>query len=120
MGDALGIVRRDTSLRGAASAGRHMTRAFNLAFSLLVLSASWAAGAEPFTAGAVTIDITPPVGFPMWGYGARHDAPCAGVRDPLKARAVVLTAGDERLAIVSVDLGRAPTRDSMDAIRTKL
>src|SRR5262249_42702305 len=45
-------------------------------------------------AGAARVDITPPTGFPMWGYGARHDQPSVGVLDPLRARALVLAAGD--------------------------
>jgi neutral ceramidase len=76
--------------------------------------------AQDFQAGAARVDITPPAGFPMWGYGARHDAPCAGVLDPLQARAVVLAAGTERLAIVSLDLGRAPTRQVTAAIRKQV
>ncbi len=73
--------------------------------------------AEELQAGAARVDITPPTGFALWGYSARHDAPCLGVRDPLQARAVVLAAGKERIAIVSLDLGRAPTRQSTAAIR---
>src|SRR5262245_26952559 len=76
--------------------------------------------AGPLTAGAATADITPPVGYPMWGYGARHDAPSQGVLDPLRARAVVLAAGGDALAVVSLDLGRAPTRTSMAALRPRL
>ena len=53
----------------------------------------------------------------MWGYAARKDMPSLGVRDPLHARALVLAAGDQRIAIVSLDLGRAPTRASMAVIR---
>jgi hypothetical protein len=68
-------------------------------------------------AGAAQVDITPPLGFAMWGYGARHDAPSVGVRDRLQARAVVLAAGHKRIALVSLDLGRAPTRASTAAIR---
>jgi hypothetical protein len=67
-------------------------------------------------AGAARMEITPPVGFAMWGYGARHDAPSTGVLDPLQARAVVLKVGDQAIAIVSLDLGRAPTRESFVAI----
>ena len=76
--------------------------------------------AEELRAGAANADITPPTGFPMWGYGARKDAPCDGVLDPLLARAVVLAVGDEKLAIVSLDLGRAPTRAVTAAIRERL
>jgi hypothetical protein len=73
--------------------------------------------AQDLQAGAARVDITPPIGFPMWGYGARHDLPSVGVLDPLHARAVVLTAGKERIALVSLDLGRAPTRQSTATIR---
>ncbi|MFO0928219.1 MAG: neutral/alkaline non-lysosomal ceramidase N-terminal domain-containing protein [Gemmataceae bacterium] len=76
-------------------------------------------GAE-LRAGAARVDITPPTGFPMWGYAARRDAPCVGVRDRLHARALVLEAGGRRMAVVSLDLGRAPTRDSTAAIRAQV
>jgi hypothetical protein len=75
--------------------------------------------AGPLQAGAARVDITPPTGYPMWGYAVRHDAPSVGVRDPLYARAVVLAVGESRIAIVSLDLGRAPTRASVDAIRRR-
>jgi neutral ceramidase len=76
--------------------------------------------AEGLQAGAARVDITPPTGFAMWGYSARHDAPCQGALDPLEARAVVLAAGKGRIAIVSLDLGRAPTRQSTAAIRRQV
>lgn len=75
---------------------------------------------DGFQAGAARVDITPPTGFALWGYAARHDAPCLGVRDRLQARAVVLASGKERIAIVSLDLGRAPTRQSTAAIRRQV
>jgi hypothetical protein len=83
---------------------------------LLFLTGSELA-AQELQAGAAKVDITPPIGYPMWGYGARHDLPSVGVLDPLRARALVLAAGKERIALVSLDLGRAPTRQSMAAIR---
>src|SRR5688572_26262481 len=86
-----------------------------LAASLVLAGPS--AAVEPLLAGAARVDITPPLGLPMWGYSARRDAPSVGVLDPLQARAVVLAVGAERLGIVSLDLGRAPTRASMDRIR---
>jgi len=79
-----------------------------------------AQSAEQLQAGAACVDITPPAGFAMWGYAARKDQPSLGVRDPLRARALVLAAGDKRLALVSLDLGRAPTRASMAVIRQRL
>ncbi len=76
--------------------------------------------AEELRAGAAAVDITPPTGYALWGYAVRKDQPSLGVRDPLRARALVLSAGDKRLAVVSLDLGRAPTRSSMAAIRQRL
>src|SRR5215470_3163671 len=76
--------------------------------------------AEELKAGAAKVDITPPIGFPMWGYGARHDAGSTGVLDPLQARALVLAVGNDKIALVSLDLGRAPTRQSMQTIRAKV
>ncbi|MFM7149979.1 MAG: neutral/alkaline non-lysosomal ceramidase N-terminal domain-containing protein [Gemmataceae bacterium] len=71
-------------------------------------------------AGASVIDITPPNGFPMWGYAARKDAPSVGIREKLQARALVLELGGKRLALVGLDLGRAPTRQSTATIREQV
>lgn len=78
-----------------------------------------AAPAGALRAGAARVDITPPVGVPLGGYGggarrlARPDldpfdyhtllAPSEGVLDPLYARALVLADGEETVALVSVD-----------------
>src|SRR5882757_6714722 len=78
------------------------------------------ARAADFEAGAAKVDVTPPPGFPMWGYASRKDKPCTGTLDPLHARALVLKAGDGKVALVSLDLGRPPTRDSMKRIRDSL
>lgn len=88
-----------------------------LAAVLFIAGQVAAAGLE---AGAAKIDITPPIGYPMWGYAARKDKPADGVLDPLFARALVLKAGETKIALVSLDLGRAPTRDSMKRIRDAL
>src|SRR5262245_39148601 len=91
------------------------------ALVLLCSTAGPAAGADnDLRAGAAKADITPPTGFPMWGYGARRDRPSKGVLDPLYARAVGLAAGKDRIAVVSLDLGRAPPRQSTEAIRKRV
>jgi hypothetical protein len=88
---------------------------------LIVLFAlSRPALADDLQAGAATADITPPLGFALWGYAARHDAPSVGVLDPLRARALVLAAGKDKIALVSLDLGRAPPRQATAAIRAKV
>ena len=76
-----------------------------LATVAAILAVGSAPGAE-LEAGAAKADITPPIGFPMWGYAARHDKPSVGVLDPLFARALVLKAGEVKIALVGLDLGR--------------
>ena len=53
--------------------------------------------------GAATIDITPPVGTALDGYGGREDV-SLGVHDPLYARALYLDDGATELALVVCDL----------------
>jgi len=91
---------------------------------LLCLAVAFTAAsqaAEPnFKVGFAKRDITPQAPMPMWGYGARHDALSQGVLDPLMAKAVVIEAGDERLAIVGTDIGRGPTPAMMEKIRKEV
>jgi hypothetical protein len=79
-----------------------------------------AGDAGGFRVGAGERDITPPAGIPMWGYGARHDRPSEGALDPLMAKAVVIAAGDEKVALVGIDLGRGPTEVMMNVIRREI
>lgn len=73
--------------------------------------------AGEFNAGVAKRDITPEKPTPMWGYGDRHDMLSKGVIDPLYAKAVVLEAGEDKLAIVTLDIGRGPTAAMMARIR---
>jgi hypothetical protein len=74
----------------------------------------------PFRVGFAKVDVTPQKPMPMWGYGARHDALSDGSLDPLYAKALVIEAGDQRLAIVGLDLGRGPTIPMMEKIRSTI
>jgi hypothetical protein len=76
--------------------------------------------ARGFRVGAGEKDITPPAGIPMWGYGARHDRPSEGALDPLMAKAIVVAAGDDKVALVGIDLGRGPTEAMMKVIRREI
>jgi hypothetical protein len=74
-------------------------------------------------AGAAVVDITPPTGGLMDGYGDRRQ-PSQGVHDPLFARALLLDGGspDERCAIISCDLlGMHPwiTKEIRTAVSTR-
>jgi neutral ceramidase len=91
--------------------------------AILLLSPVFSQAQEPsavFKAGAAKRDITPKEPVPMWGYGARHDALSTGTLDPLHAAAVVIQAGTNKLAIVGLDLGRAPAEKSLQAIRQRI
>jgi hypothetical protein len=54
-------------------------------------------------AAGVTVDITPGLGIPMGGYGARKGV-ASGIRDALLARVLVLSDGTTELAIAVCDL----------------
>ena len=54
-------------------------------------------------ASAVQVDITPPVGVYLEGFGERQDPSC-GVHDPLLAQILVLQRGKDSVALLSLDL----------------
>ena len=54
-------------------------------------------------AGVMQVDITPPIGVTMSGYGSR-DRPSEAVLEPLSAVAIALEQGDEACALVVGDL----------------
>src|SRR5262245_8362570 len=92
------------------------------AFTLILIITSWlplatsaqsgnattpsAPNGAVFKVGVGKRDITPQEAVPMWGYGARHDLLSQGTLDPLYAVALVIQAGDQKVAIVGLDLGR--------------
>jgi hypothetical protein len=78
------------------------------------------AGTGDFRAGTADQDITPPPGIPMWGYGPRHAALAEGTLDPLMAKAIVVAAGADKVALVGIDLGRGPTEAMMKIIRHEI
>lgn len=75
---------------------------------------------DRFAVGFAKRDITPQKPMPMWGYGARHAMLSQGALDPLYAKAVVIQAGPDKLAIVGLDLGRGPTRAMTERIRQEI
>ncbi|NIA15861.1 MAG: hypothetical protein GWP08_17495 [Nitrospiraceae bacterium] len=73
-------------------------------------------GAAPFEAGIAVRDITPPNGAPLWGYSDALRVG-AGTFSPLYARAIVFQVGEQRVGVVTLDLGRMPTPDVCARIR---
>ena len=91
---------------------------------LLLLQGLLAAAPGGIRAGAAVADITPPPGLPLWGYGGRRDLPSQEARDKLEVSVLVLEfnpggespgvdAAERRLALVGIDMGRAPARATM-------
>ncbi len=75
-----------------------------VAISFLVLCGGVPANAQArLLAGTGKSDITPPVGTPLAGYGARLGKPSTGVHDPTEARALIIDSGTEKIAFLSVD-----------------
>jgi neutral ceramidase len=87
--------------------------------SLLALH-GWAQSPAGFKAGIARREVTPREPVPLWGYGVRHDALSTGTLDPLYATALVLQVHTSKLAIVGLDLGRAPREDSLERIRARI
>lgn len=78
-------------------------RSFLVVFTLCVFPHN---GFAQLTAGVAQIDITPPIGGLMYGYGARGTNVSKGVHDRLFAGALVLDDGSTKLAIVTMDMGQ--------------
>jgi neutral ceramidase len=89
-----------------------------IAISVCLLLVRYSVADEhAFNVGFAKRDITPQGATPMWGYGERHAILSQGTAEPLMAKAVVIEAGNERLAIVGMDIGRGPTTAMMKQIR---
>jgi hypothetical protein len=65
----------------------------------------WLSPPDRIRAGFGEADITPHLtARPVYMAGFGHNRKATGVHDPLKARAVVLCQGDQRIALVSIDV----------------
>ncbi|QDU80908.1 Neutral/alkaline non-lysosomal ceramidase [Polystyrenella longa] len=78
-----------------------------IAYGLFFLSTGTSAlVAATLTAGVARIDITPPLEMqcPLGGYGERMNKPAEGIHDRIWAKAIVLTDGTQKFAIITADL----------------
>ena len=69
----------------------------------------------PFKVGVSMVDITPPIGFPLYGYPSK---PSTGIKDPLYAKAIVFEQGEIRGALIVCNLLGIP-RDLSRIVREK-
>jgi hypothetical protein len=84
--------------------------------ALLILAMPVSVGATGLRAGAARVEITPPLGLSMYGYGYRKGV-ATGVLDPLMARVLVLEAAEKRLALVVMDLGEPLAAEWIERLR---
>lgn len=81
---------------------------------LVVFGFGWylsSADAAELTAGVARVDLTPPLSMksPLGGYGERMNKPAEGVHDRIFAKALVVSDGSTKFALVTCDmLGLAP------------
>jgi hypothetical protein len=69
--------------------------------------------------GWAKVEINPPFPTPLGGYFARWGAAARGVHDPTYARALVMRAGSEKIALVSLDVVLI-TRALRDAVENRV
>ncbi|MFC1604231.1 neutral/alkaline non-lysosomal ceramidase N-terminal domain-containing protein [Planctomycetota bacterium] len=70
---------------------------------ILIIAVFGSSAKGSLKGGTAKVDITPPIGAWLSGYGSRKK-PSEGILDPLYAKALVLDDGQEKIAIVSADL----------------
>lgn len=83
----------------------------------LLLTGVCTVRAVTLRAGVAKVEITPAPGEQMWGFENRTK-PATGTLDPLYARVLVLEAGEKRLGLVTLDLGRSFGPASLKQLRT--
>ena len=96
-----------------------MRRIFVIGAVLYVWATMAVALGATLQAGVSKVNITPPTGLPMYGYGDRTQG-ATGTLDPLYARVLVLQVGAKRLALVTLDLGRVYGPASLARLRDQL
>src|SRR6266700_308659 len=89
---------------------------------LLLLLNAPCLNAAAFRAGVAKADVTPPPGLPMYGFLDRlkDNKLSIGTLDRLYARVLVLEAGKNRIALVTLDLGRTFRESELAHLRQQL
>lgn len=83
------------------------------------LASSGSLHAVTLKAAVAKVDITPPPGLVMYGFFDRiqQNKVSTGTLDPLFARVLLLQAGEKRLAVVTLDLGRTFNEPELAQLR---
>jgi len=94
---------------------------YSAAFAFL-LTSTCDLNAVTFKAAVAKADITPPQGLPMYGFLDRikDNKLSTGTLDPLYARVLVLEVGEQRMALVTLDLGRTFNEGELAQLRREV
>jgi hypothetical protein len=78
--------------------------------SFLFLNTNVQANQNQLYANAAKLDLTPPLEmkFALGGYGARMSQPAQGIHDRIWAKAIILSDGNKKYAIVTLDVLALP------------
>lgn len=85
----------------------------------IVVMATPLAG-QGMRAGVARVEVTPSTFGPMYGYANRRCGPAVGTHDALFAKALVLEAGGEKLALVTMDLGSFAGKTIFERVKREL
>ena len=95
-----------------------MRRGITTVLALMALGTASAAGKE-LQAGGATVELKPPEGMLMAGYGARTGV-SKGVLDPLNAKILVFEGKHKAVALVTLDLVGVLPIPQLDEIRARV
>ena len=78
--------------------------------AFLLLNTNVQANQNQLYANAAKLDLTPPLEmkFALGGYGARMSQPAEGIHDRIWAKAIILSDGHKKYAIVTLDVLALP------------
>lgn len=93
---------------------------FRLTLLVVLFASTLPAQETQLLAGLARVDITPTTLGPMFGYSNRKCGPATGVHDPLYAKVLVLQAGENRVAIVTMDLGSIESKTLLSRVASEL
>lgn len=108
--------------REQAGPKSRLSLAFHTIMLFCVLGSTLSVEAATFKAAVAKADITPPPGLPMYGYLDRlkDKKSSTGTLDPLYARVLVIEAGDKRLALITLDLGRTFNQEELAELQERV
>ena len=88
-------------------------------YTVIIFLAVFISKGEIITANVASVDITPPLEmkYTLGGYGERMNKPAEGIHDPIKAKALVLKNGNEKYAIVTIDILGLPSNVKPDLLK---